>query len=305
MTAEGLQQPPRRARSLAELRAIGPRFLTEAGLARGLALPTRPDDVIISTFPKCGTTWLQQIVHGLRSGGSMDFDEITAVVPWMELAHDMGLDPEAPQVATPRAFKSHLSYDQVPKGARYVNAIRDPGDVLMSMYRFFDGWRLEPGCVSLEEFAFDYFLPREGGRGYWNHVLSWWRERHRTEVLLLCYEDMRDDLPGTVARVARFMDVQPDAATLEKVIHQATLPFMKAHERQFDDHLVREARDVACGLPAGGHTTKVASGTSGAAAKHLGADVIDALDEAWRTRMAPHTDLADYNEMRAALAAGR
>jgi hypothetical protein len=31
----------------------------------------RPSDVIISPFAKCGTTWLQQIVHSLRTGGDM------------------------------------------------------------------------------------------------------------------------------------------------------------------------------------------------------------------------------------------
>lgn len=305
MSAESTPPVPRRARSLAELRALESGFMTAAGRARGLALDTRADDVIIATFPKCGTTWLQQIVHGLRTGGSMDFDEITEVVPWLEMAHDMGRDPQAPQVASPRAFKSHLSYDDVPKGARYVNAIRDPGDVLVSMFRFFDGWRIEPGCITLEEFALAYFLPRDQGRGYWHHVLSWWRERRRPEVLLLCYEDMRGDLPGTVARIARFIGVDPGAQALEKVVHQASLPFMKAHERQFDDHLLREARDAACGLPPGGHTTKVATGRSGTAREHLSATVRAALDDAWRRRVTPETGLADYPAMRAALAAGR
>ncbi len=42
------------------------------------------------TSPKCGTTWVQQIVHQLRSRGSMDFEEISIPVPWIEMAHDLG-----------------------------------------------------------------------------------------------------------------------------------------------------------------------------------------------------------------------
>jgi hypothetical protein len=289
-----------RARSVAELRALGASFMTAEGRARGLALRTRPDDVIISTFPKCGTTWLQQIVHGLRTGGSMDFDEITEVVPWLELAHDMGVDPEAPQVAEPRVFKSHLAFDEVPRGARYVNAIRDPGDVLVSMYRFFEGWRFEPGSISLDGFALDYFVHRD----YWSHVLSWWRARQRDDVLLLCYEDMLADHAGTVRRIASFIGVDGGEDLLATAVGQSTLAFMKAHERQFDDHLVREARDAACGLPAGGHSTKVASGTAGSARAGLSQAALAALDDAWRTRMIPHTGLADYRAMRRALAAG-
>src|SRR4051812_23528306 len=71
-------------------------------------LATRPSDVLIATFPKCGTTWVQQIVHGLRTRGSMDFEEISLVIPWIERSALLGLDINAPQVAEPRAFKTHL-----------------------------------------------------------------------------------------------------------------------------------------------------------------------------------------------------
>ena len=294
----------RRARSLEELKTSMAGFMSEQGRARGLAFVPRAEDVIICTYPKCGTTWLQQIVHGLRSGGSMAFDEITQVVPWLELAHDMGVDPDAPQVAEPRAYKSHLGFDEVPRGARYINAVRDPGDVLVSLHRFFDGWRMEPGSISLQTFALDYFMAREGSLGYWNHVLSWWHQRHRDDVLLLCYEDMRVDLPGTVARIARFMGIDAGPQVLDTAAQQASMAFMKRHERQFDDHLVRQARDAACGLPAGGHTTKVATGASGGARQLLSASVHEALADVWRRTITPSTGLADYAAMRAALAAG-
>jgi len=294
----------RRARTVGELEASLAGFVTAEGRARALAFRPRADDVIIATYPKCGTTWLQHIAHGLRTGGSMAFDEITQVVPWLELAHDMGVDPHAAQVAAPRVFKSHLGFDEVPRGARYVDAIRDPQDVLVSMHRFFDGWRMEAGAIPLDAFAHAFFLRREGSRGYWQHVLSWWRERARPEVLLLCYEDMREDLPGTVARLARFMGIDPAPALLDTVIRQSSLEFMKRHERQFDDHLVREARDAACGLPPGGQATKVATGASGAGRRALDARAREALAEAWRERITPYTGLASYDEMRAALRAG-
>lgn len=50
----------------------------------------RAGDILIVTSPKCGTTWVQQIVHQLRSRGSMDFEEISVVVPWIEMAFDLG-----------------------------------------------------------------------------------------------------------------------------------------------------------------------------------------------------------------------
>ena len=78
-------------------------FFTEQGVAKGLQFQPRADDVLIATYPKCGTTWMQQIVHGLRTTGSMEFSEITQVTPWIEAAFDLDWDLEAEQVGTPRA----------------------------------------------------------------------------------------------------------------------------------------------------------------------------------------------------------
>ena len=41
------------------------------------------------------TTWIQQIVHMLRSGGDMDFDDISRVSPWIEVAFALGGDLDA------------------------------------------------------------------------------------------------------------------------------------------------------------------------------------------------------------------
>src|SRR5947208_9968598 len=118
----------RRATTLAELQAKMDRLVSEAGFAAGLGFVARPSDVIIAPFAKCGTTWLQQMVHSLRTGGDLDFDDVSRVVPWIETAQDLGLDLAAEQRGEPRAFKSHLAWDLVPKGARYIVAVRDPRD---------------------------------------------------------------------------------------------------------------------------------------------------------------------------------
>jgi hypothetical protein len=135
----------RRATTLAELQVKMGRLVSDAGFAAGLAFVPRPSDVIIASYAKCGTTWLQQMVHSLRTGGDLDFDDISRVVPWIETASDLGLDLDGTQRGEPRAFKSHLAFDQVPAGARYIVSVRDPRDALVSAYRFFEGWFFEPG----------------------------------------------------------------------------------------------------------------------------------------------------------------
>ena len=91
-----------RATTVEELGAVLGKYFSKESREQGLAFQPKSSDIIISPYAKCGTTWLQQIVHGLRTGGSMDFDEITAVTPWIEIAHDVGWDLDANQVAEPR-----------------------------------------------------------------------------------------------------------------------------------------------------------------------------------------------------------
>ena len=43
-----------------------------------------PDDVWIATYPKSGTTWVQQIVRLIRNGGRPDDVKISVAVPWPE-----------------------------------------------------------------------------------------------------------------------------------------------------------------------------------------------------------------------------
>ena len=125
-----------RARNMDEFLAVQGRMFRKEDFAHIPTLRLRPTDVVITPFGKSGTTWIQQIVHTLRTRGDMDFDDISRVVPWIETSPGLGLDLDAEQKANPRAFKSHLEYEQLPKGAKYINSARDPRDAFYSMYKF-------------------------------------------------------------------------------------------------------------------------------------------------------------------------
>jgi hypothetical protein len=267
-------------------------------MQRGLAFRPRPSDVVISPYAKCGTTWVQQIVHGLRTRGSMDFDEITAVIPWLDLAYDMGMDLEAPQKAQPRVFKSHLPWDEIPKGGRYICVVRDPRDALVSMYRFFEGWFFEPGSITMEEFAAGEYLARSAPRSYWHHLASWWPQKVRPDVLLLCFEDMKVDLHRSVGQIAEFMDIALDRELEDIVMEQSSIEFMRRHGTQFDDHLVREARDGACGVPGGARTSKLRAGRVGDHTRELSAATIRELDYIWHRDIETRFGFKSYAQLR-------
>jgi hypothetical protein len=270
---------------------------TAESLHRASTFQPRPDDLFLAAYPKSGTTWIQQIVHGLRTGGSMDFDEISSVVPWIEVAFDLGMDPA--HMPTPRAFKTHFRRDEVPLGARYIYVVRDPKDVVVSFFHFFEGWLFETGTIDLVTFAKDFFFPGSNSGRYWPHVRSWWDARDADDTLFLCFEDLKADLPTAVQQIAAFIEADP--ANIAIATKQAAFAFMKEHQRQFDEHILRDARDAACGLPPGPQALKLRAGRVGDN-RQLTPELVADFDAMWQEQF---PEFANYAALRAAIAAAR
>jgi hypothetical protein len=72
---------------------------------------------------------------------------------------------------------------------------------------------------------------------------------------------------------------------------------MKQNGHKFDDHLLRIARDAACGLPQGGVATKVASGKVGGGRPEITAPIRAKLDARWQGTIATEFGVTSYAEM--------
>lgn len=290
---------PRRARTVEEMQRLqGMLFVPEeVGAAVGRYRP-QPGDVVISPFGKCGTTWLQQTFHTLRTRGDMDFADISEVTPWIEVSGICGQDLDDPQRAQPRGFKSHLPFDAIPKGARYVVSFRDPRDALVSLYNFFDGWFLEPGAVTFDDFA-QSRLSRPGP-DYWHHLITWWEQRDNPDVLLLTYEGMTADPETTIRRLAAFSGIPLDDDLLALTLRNSSREFMLQHKDRFDDPILRRISEIRCNLPAGSDSAKVRPKAAGAPS--LMSEAVEArLERIWQDRVTPATGLKDYAALRASL----
>jgi aryl sulfotransferase len=145
------------------------------------------------------------------------------------------------QVANPRLFKSHERFETVPKGAKYIYVARHPLDAFVSFYHFLPAYMgLSPGAVSMSEFAAAIFAGVSVSGGIWGHYASWWARRHDPSVLWVFFEDLKDDLPGAVVRIAAFLGLDArDDALLALAAERSGFSFMSARESQFDDHFLR------------------------------------------------------------------
>ncbi len=208
----------------------------------------RDDDIVIGTYAKSGTTWVQQIVSQLLFDGAEGL-EVAAMSPWLDLRvppKDVKL--AAVEAQTHRRFiKTHLPVDALlfsPK-AKYIYIGRDGRDVIFSLYNHHanatEDWyralngspgRVGPPIPRPPDDIRQYYREWLMGDGYpfwpfFEHVRSWWEVRHLPNVMLLHFSRMKQDLPGEIRRIATFLDIPIDAARLPAIVEHCSFDYMK------------------------------------------------------------------------------
>jgi len=161
-----------------------------------------PGDVLISTYPKCGTTWMQQVALSLLAGvkcGEL-IDEPMVQAPWYERIVSQGdfpaeevdgwrppreLQPDTPEgKETRRVLKTHAPVANVPwvqdaadvkegivtvpKGAKVIIVTRNPLDMACSLYQ-----HLLDGPVYEYEGTWENFIERHYLTGNVEHGCFW------------------------------------------------------------------------------------------------------------------------------------
>jgi aryl sulfotransferase len=210
----------------------------------------RDDDIVIATYGKSGTTWVQQIVAQLLFRGAEGLP-VSQMSPWV----DMRVPPKhiklpALEQQTHRRFlKTHLPVDALVFSAnvKYIYVARDGRDVVWSLYnhhaRANAAWYAAvndtPGLVgppigkppeSIRSYFHDW-LEKDGYPfwSFWENVASWWDVRGLPNVMLLHYSRLKDDLPGQIGRIAAYLDVPVEAQHWPAVLEHCGFAYMKTH----------------------------------------------------------------------------
>jgi len=295
---------------IAVMRERNKRFNTEESGILGRGFAPRPTDVFVTTYPKCGTTWVTQICHSLRSGGDMDFKEITEVCPWDVMALDCGEDLDAQHVANPRVWKSHEPFWAIAKNrdhpAKYIHVARNPLDAFISFYHFLPNYMVIPeGKITMEGFANSVFAGVSNSGQIWDYFMSWLNaDATVCRVMWVFYEDLKEDLETEIKRIAEFMEIELDNDLLDTVKHHSSFEFMRDHANQFDDHFVFDAIKDRLGIPpleiATQHRVgKVRSNGGKIGDRNVLPPLVrDLLEKKWNDVILAQTGCATYDEFK-------
>ncbi|XP_075419468.1 sulfotransferase 1C4 [Tenrec ecaudatus] len=197
----------------------------------------KPDDLLISTYPKAGTTWTQEIVDLIQNNGDIEKSKRAPTfvrmpfIEWILPGVGSGLE-RANELPSPRILKTHLPIELTPpsfleKNCKIIYVARNPKDNMVSYYHFQRMNKGLPDPGTWEEY-FESFMAGKVCWGSWySHVKGWWDIKDQYQILYLFYEDMKKNPKQEIQKMATFMGKDLDDKVLDKIIHHTSFDMMK------------------------------------------------------------------------------
>src|SRR5215210_312761 len=198
-------------------------IVADSGRWDGFAF--RPGDIVISTPPKCGTTWTQMLCALLIFDGPAFPARLGDISPWL----DMNIRPLI-EVTTDlaaqthrRIIKTHTPLDGLPLHAEvtYLVVGRDPRDVAIPFEHPAERFRI---------FVTDD-APGGGGpptlASMLQHLDTGWQRRGDPNVFLFHYADLKADLASELLRLAGVLGIPCSPGRARELAAEASLARMR------------------------------------------------------------------------------
>ena len=216
----------------------------------------RNNDICIATTLKAGTTWTQALVVNLLFPDQDFPKKVTEFSPWLD-SIDIPIDvimKELNEQKHRRVIKTHLPLDALhffPE-IKYIYVSRDGRDVALSLWNHHLNYTPEvydfinsSGLIG-DEFPHPpedfhtywrewctkgWFDWESDGYPFWSHlqgVQSWWNYRHLPNILFLNYADMKKDIKASIAKIAKFLNIDVDSSRIKDVGEKISLNAMRA-----------------------------------------------------------------------------
>ena len=211
----------------------------------------RPDDVWIVTYPKCGTTWTQEILWQIIN--DLDLETVKKTksqerVPFLEIG---GINPKSVSEAVekppfvkdpilfadnmpstkPRVIKSHLTFEMLPpkllETCKVVYVCRNPKDQIVSFYKMHELVAPEMGDAPFGDFA---DLVRDGDiiyGSYWDHLKSGWSRQNHPNMKFIWFEDLKRDTPGQIKGIGEFLGRNLTKEQINALCHSTNIDTMR------------------------------------------------------------------------------
>lgn len=210
----------------------------------------RAGDIVIGSWSKSGTVWVQQII------GQLLFDGVPDVpVAEMSVWVDMVFPPREAKLQhleaqTHRRFlKTHLPADALvfSPEAKYIYVARDGRDVVWSLFNHHSSYtdefyemvnsrpdRVGPPLHRPPDSVRQFFHEWLDGDGYpywsfWESVRSWWAVRDLPNVRLQHFAALKADMESEIRGIAGFLGIPIKGERWPDIVRHCSFDYMRNH----------------------------------------------------------------------------
>jgi hypothetical protein len=240
-------------------------------------------DVFLASYPRSGVTWTRFILFEMLTGREAGFDEVNAGIRGVG-RQALGLRP-LPQNG--RLIATHEQYRKEYKRAIYL--VRDGRDVALSEFAYTRALDFFQG--DFDQFLQTFLKGKISGFAPWHRHVSSWMDSPiaGTENLLLVhYEDLRQNPLAEFARMAEFLKVPLDSERIQRAVANNSLDKMKKKELAHPQKVSLKDRFVRSGSVQGWRAKltdqqqQLFEQVAGPALTRLGYPVTDVFQESMR-----------------------
>ncbi|XP_008115731.2 sulfotransferase 1C1 [Anolis carolinensis] len=204
------------------------------------AFKARPDDLLISTYPKAGTTWMEEIVDMILHRGDSQkcarapvYERFPFIDLFLPPPLVNGIDA-AEVMSSPRAIKTHLQAKLLPpsfweQNCKMIYVARNPKDCAVSYFHFHRMNKGMPEPGTWEEFLENFITGKVAWGSWVDHVCGWWEAKDRYPILYLFYEDIKEDPSREIQKVAKFLGTQLSDSLLSQIVQHTSFEIMKGN----------------------------------------------------------------------------
>jgi hypothetical protein len=185
----------------------------------------------LASYPRSGNTWLRFLLCAYLLGAVRGSHEMEGRIPNLHRGHlDQARDHDPKLVKTHRPWGQRHPCHNESRACIYL--IRHPKDVLLSNLNYF---KLQGQAVEDRAFALDFI--DNGGLAWWRTELGTWEEHARSWIeapalsrLVIRYEAMRAEPHTSLARVVRFLGLEPHPERIERAVRDCELSRLRRLE---------------------------------------------------------------------------